>query len=158
MTIYIDADSCPVKVREIICKAAMRRHIPALFVGARSIPLPRGEYINLEVVEVGPDSADKSIFHRAEKGDLVVTRDIPFAADLVAKGVSVINDRGTHYNRENVRSRLSERDFMTELRSMGLPSHRARSMGSRDIQAFAATFDRILTNLSAATGRCQQRH
>ncbi len=99
------------------------------------------------LVESGPDAADDEIVSQAKAGDLVVTRDIPLAARLVEGGIDVINDRGTHYTEENIRPRLSERDFMAELRAMGLESAKDRSFSAREIQAFSATFDRELTRL-----------
>ena len=147
MKILIDADSCPVRVREIIAKAADRRRITALFVAAREIPLPPSSHIQMIQVEAGEDAADREILCLAQKGDLIVTRDIPLAAKLVECGHTVINDRGGHYTKENIRPRLSERNFMAELRSSGLATIKDRSFSSREIHEFAATFDRELSSL-----------
>lgn len=145
MTIYVDADSCPVKVREIVCRAAGRREIQSIFVAARTIPLPQSKYVSLVEVESGPDAADNEILARVGSKDMVITRDIPLAALLVERGVLVLNDRGDVYTSENIRPRLSERDFMAELRSMGLESMKDRSYGQKELQAFASAFDRELT-------------
>jgi uncharacterized protein YaiI (UPF0178 family) len=147
VTVYIDADSCPVRVREIICRAAERRGFTAHFIAAREIPLPKSPMVRFTEVEPGQDAADRAIVDAAEPGDMVVTRDIPLAAELVEQGVTVINDRGDHFTRENIRPRLSERDFMAELRSMGLESMRDRSYSNKEVQAFSAIFDRELTRL-----------
>lgn len=147
MTIYVDADSCPVKVREIISKAAIRREVQARFVAARSIPVKTSPWIELIVVEPGQDAADMEIQRLAEPGDMVITRDIPLAAELVELGLTVLNDRGTQFTSENIRTRLSERNFMAELRAMGLESMKDRSFSPKEIQAFASAFDRELTRL-----------
>jgi uncharacterized protein YaiI (UPF0178 family) len=147
LTIFVDADSCPVRVRQIIEKAAHRRQVALRFVAAIDIPVSRSPWVSMVLVESGPDAADDEIVSQAKAGDLVVTRDIPLAARLVEGGIDVINDRGTHYTEENIRPRLSERDFMAELRAMGLESAKDRSFSAREIQAFSATFDRELTRL-----------
>ncbi len=145
--IYVDADSCPVRVREIIVKAARRRDCIAHFIAAREIPLPKATEVRFTQVEPGEDAADKAIIQAASPRDLVVTRDIPLAAQLVENDVTVINDRGDHFTRENIRPRLSERDFMADLRAMGLESMKDRSYSNRELQAFSATFDRELSTL-----------
>jgi len=147
LTVFVDADSCPTRIREIICRAAEKRPIIAHFVAARPIPLPKSPSVKFTEVPPGQDAADKRIVELAAEGDLIVTRDIPLAAELVELGHLVINDRGVKYDRENVRQRLSERDFMAELRAMGLESMKDRSFSNREIQDFAATFDRELTRL-----------
>lgn len=147
MIIYVDADSCPVRIREIISKAAGNRRVKARFVAARSIPIKSSPWIELIVVEPGQDAADIEIQNMAEPGDMVITRDIPLAAELVEQGLTVLNDRGTQFTPENIRTRLSERNFMAELRAMGLESMKDRSFSAREIQAFASAFDRELTRL-----------
>jgi uncharacterized protein YaiI (UPF0178 family) len=147
MRVFIDADSCPVRVREIVCKAAKRRNFLAIFAANRPIPLPRNRNVRFIHVGEGEGRADAFIKEQVGSGDLVITRDIPLAAELVELGPVVINDRGDLYTRENVRERLSIRNFMKELRDAGLYENPTGMFGRKEVKAFAATFDRILTQL-----------
>ena len=151
MKILIDADSCPVRIRELVVKAATKRKLLALFVAARQIPLPPSPFVQMLQVEAGQDMADKKIISLAQIGDLVITRDIPLAAELVEHQLRVINDRGVMYTKENVRQRLSERNFMADLRATGLESMKDGSFSQREIHAFAAVFDRELNISSRVT-------
>lgn len=121
-----------------------------IFVAARPIPLPRSPWIEMVLVEKGDDAADREIIRLAARGDLIVTRDIPLAAELVGHNYRVINDRGRHYTEENIRPRLSERNFMAELRALGLASIKDSGFSPREVHHFASTFDRELTNCIAA--------
>ncbi|MFQ3620512.1 MAG: DUF188 domain-containing protein [Spirochaetales bacterium] len=147
MRVFVDADSCPVRVREIICAAAIRRNFIACFAANRPIPLPQHKNIHFIRVGRGEGKADAYIKTQVGDKDLVVTRDIPLAAELVEQGLIVINDRGEVYTRENVRERLSLRNFMKELRDVGLYTSEEGEFGNREVKAFAATFDRIITKL-----------
>ncbi|RKX93145.1 MAG: hypothetical protein DRP59_03715 [Spirochaetes bacterium] len=144
MIIWIDSDSCPVKIREIVIRAANRVGINAVFVANREIPGVESNNSSLIVVEKGEGVADAYIVARASEGDLAITRDIPLAADLVAKGVLVLDDRGSVMDSSNIRERLSMRNAMTELRSYGIVSETTKPMSQRDIQQFAAAFDKQL--------------
>ncbi|MDR1316756.1 MAG: DUF188 domain-containing protein [Spirochaetales bacterium] len=151
MTIWVDADSCPVPVREIIAKAARARKIPAVFAANRRIPLKRNAYVHALVVQKTEGSADACILRGAEAGDLIITRDIPLAAELVKRGLRVINDRGNAFTGDTIAERLSIRDFMKELRDIGLYESPEGSFGAKEVKLFADTFDRELTRLSART-------
>ncbi len=144
MIIWVDSDSCPVKIREIVIRAANRVGINAVFVANREIPGVESNNSSLIVVEKGEGVADAYIVARASEGDLAITRDIPLAADLVAKGVLVLDDRGSVMDSSNIRERLSMRNAMTELRSYGIVSETTKPMSQRDIQQFAAAFDKQL--------------
>lgn len=120
MIIWVDADSCPIRVREIIVKAAFRLSILAVFVANREIPLRKHKYIGLVITEKSEQSADIYIVECAKIGDLVITRDIPLAARLVNNGIAVINDRGMSFTKDNVNERLSIRNFMYEVDLMVL--------------------------------------
>ena len=137
MTLWVDADSCPRRVRQLVANAAQRVGVVARFVANRSLPLPRRN--GVEMIVVG--DADAYLCGHARPADIVVTRDIPLAACLVAKGIGVLNDRGTVYNRENVAQRLSMR---TAHLDAPYPSRPTSSFGRREIQAFADTLDREL--------------
>lgn len=143
-TIWIDADSCPVQVREIIIRASNRLTIPAIFVANRALSLPKNNLLQMIVSEATPDAADNVIVEKCLKNDLVITRDIPLANRLVEKGACVINDRGTLYNEENIRQRLSLRNFNLELFNMGLVGEKNGSFSNKELQNFANCFDREL--------------
>ena len=147
MTIWIDADSCPVRIRQIVCKASLRLSLPLIFVANRSIPIINNKLITFVVTDAKEQSADNYIIASSKKGDLVITRDIPLATTLVENGVAVINDRGTLFTADNVRERLSIRDFMYEVRSNGLMTDRMGVFSKKDIQNFSNTFDSVLTKL-----------
>jgi uncharacterized protein YaiI (UPF0178 family) len=147
MTIYVDADSCPRAVRDAVVRAALRTRTPAVFAANHPVPGIDAPGISLELCPPGDDSADDRIVELAHTDDLAVTRDIPLAARLVEAGVMVIDDRGTAYTRENIRERLSVRDFMVGLAQDGLTPVRTASYGKRELKAFADGFDRELTRL-----------
>lgn len=144
MRILVDADSCPRRIREIIVKASNRNGVPALFVANRELPDVRSDFSELIIVSGKGEAVDDYIIEYGNKDDIVVTRDIPLAAVLVEKGITVLNDRGKVYSHENVRERLSFRDFSKILRESGIPFHETNSFGKREIKAFADTFDREL--------------
>lgn len=147
MTIWVDADSCPVRVRQIISKASLRLLVRLVFVANRLIPIASHELV--EFVKTGEEeqSADRYIMASSKEGDLVITRDIPLAANLVELGIAVINDRGLLFTPDNVRERLSIRDFMYEVRSNGLMTDRMGTFNQKDLQKFSNTFDTVLTKL-----------
>ena len=147
MKIYVDADSCPQPVREIIARAAVKRGIETEFAANRKIPVPEHELLKMIVVEKGEGVADRYIIDSIEAGDLVVTRDIPLAAELIERRAVVINDRGDQFTPENIRERLSIRDIMKDFRDIGIMPEKESTFGRRETQAFAAAFDRELTKL-----------
>lgn len=150
MTFYIDADSFPASAREVIIRAAIRRNIMAVFVARRNPGLPKNPLIRFEAAPEGSDAADDIIARLVQPGDLSFTHDVPLAARLVESGVLVINDRGMVYTTENIRARLSERNFMAALRNDNLiPSAGmgGKPYGQRELQEFSNAFDRELTRL-----------
>jgi uncharacterized protein YaiI (UPF0178 family) len=152
MTIWVDADSCPVRVREIISRAAIRRELAAVFVAVRKVPLPEHPLITFIGVPPGEGEADMRITQDAGPGDIVVTRDIPLAADIVEKGVLVLNDRGEVFTGENIRERLSVRNFMKDLRQSGLYESPSGGYGAREIRSFSDAFDREITKFTKKIG------
>ena len=140
MNIWVDADSCPRRVREIVIRAAERTGARAVFVANRRIPTGRMKGYRMRVVA----DADREIVERVGDADLVVTRDIPLAAQLVKRGITVLNDRGTIYTNENVGERLSWRDFMAELRERGTYIPEQDRLDESDIREFANSLDREL--------------
>jgi uncharacterized protein len=139
--ILVDADSLSPRLREMIVRAAGRFGIEAVFAANSPIPLPKDPAVRLVVV----DDADEWLVREAQAGDLAISRDVPLAARLVPLGVDVITDRGEHYTRENIGTRLSDRDLATGLREAGLLQSRGRPHRPRDTQAFANLLDRELT-------------
>ena len=144
MKIWVDSDSCPRQIRQIILRASIRVEIQTVFVANRQIPDVENSWSSMKLVPPGEGEADKYIFGNSEKGDIAITRDIPLAADLVKKGLLVLDDRGSVFNVDNIGERLSMRNAMTELRSYGVMSKSSGAMNNKDIQQFANAFDREL--------------
>jgi uncharacterized protein YaiI (UPF0178 family) len=144
--IFVDADSCPRPARELVLRAAGRTGIQAVFAANRPIP-GIGKAGVMELCPPGEGSADKRILELARPGDLAITRDIPLAQRLVEASVLVMDDRGQVYTAENIRERLSIRDFMVGLAENGLRSERTANYGRRELKAMADSLDRILTRL-----------
>lgn len=145
LKIWVDADAAPQAVKEIVYRAAQRLGIPAVIVANRRLSTPPGNpHVSAVRVDGGPDVADRHIAEHAVAGDIAITADIPLAADLVDKDVVVLDHRGEQLNAENVRERLSIRDFMDSLRGSGMEPGGAAPYSARDKQAFAGALDRAL--------------
>jgi len=149
MKVWIDADACPMPIREIILRAAVRRQISTTFVANSPLTLPQSEYIDFVHVDAGPDEADAFIADNSETGDLVVTQDIPLAAILVPRGIVVISPRGDSYNPDNIGDTLSRRNLMQELRDTGSITGGPRPFSDKLKKQFANLFDSALQKLSA---------
>ena len=146
MKIWIDADAAPRPVKEIVMRAAMRLEIETILVANQRLSLPlNNPFVRAIEVHGGPDVADRHIADHAEGGDLAVTADIPLAAILVENEVLVLDHRGDEFTAENVRERLSIRDFMESLRGSGVETGGPKPYGDREKQSFAAALDRVLT-------------
>ncbi|NOZ37205.1 MAG: YaiI/YqxD family protein [Gammaproteobacteria bacterium] len=143
MKIWVDADACPVVIKDILFRAAKRTKIPLTLVANHLLHIPPSPHINFLKVMAGFDVADNEIVKRLEVGDLVITSDIPLAAEVIEKGAMALNPRGELYSSENIRSLLNMRDFMDTLRSSGIGGPAALSQSDR--QAFANHLDKILT-------------
>ncbi len=144
VAIWVDADACPRVIREILFRAAVRREIPLTLVANHLVPAPKSPWITSRQVEQGFDVADNFIAQQAAPGDLVITSDIPLAAEVIDKGAFVITPRGERYTRENVRQRLNMRDFMETMRSSVEVGGGPPALGPRDKQAFANALDSYL--------------
>jgi hypothetical protein len=144
MKIWVDADATPTAVKEILFRAADRTRIPTTLVANRLLRTPPSPYITALQVPQGFDVADNEIARRTEPGDLVITADIPLAAQVIEKGGHALNPRGEFYSRENIREALNLRDFMTGLRDAGLSSSGPPAYSQADRQAFANQLDRFL--------------
>jgi uncharacterized protein YaiI (UPF0178 family) len=145
MQIWVDADACPGPIKEILFRAADRRGVQLTLVANHGMRIPKAPNVQFLQVEQGFDVADKFIADRVEDGDLVITADIPLAADIVAAGGVALNPRGMLYTRENIREHLARRDFMEELRSTGQITGGPAALGKTDVQDFANSLDRYLT-------------
>jgi len=146
LTIWVDADAAPKDVKDIVGRAAKRLAIRTVLVANQRVQVPlNNPQLSTVWVQGGPDAADRYIADHALEGDIVVTADIPLAAILVEKGVSVLDPRGDSYSKSNVRERLSIRDFMALLRDSGVETGGPKPYGERDKRAFAAALDRALT-------------
>ena len=142
MHIWVDADACPRQVKDVLFRAAKRTGTPCTLVANQPMGAP--SHVRTVQVPQGFDVADHHIADRAVPGDIVITADIPLAADVVDKGCLAINPRGQLYSEENVKNRLATRDLMDELRSAGLETGGPPAFSKRDIQAFANALDRLL--------------
>ncbi|HKJ82862.1 MAG TPA: YaiI/YqxD family protein [Mariprofundaceae bacterium] len=145
MRIWVDADACPKVVKEIIYRAADRVRINTTFVANTNLFLPHSPWLHFIRVGSGFDVADKEIARLMQPGDLVVTADIPLAADAIEQDGFALNPRGTFYTRENVKSALSMRNFMDELRGTGTLTGGPPAFSHSDRTAFANQLDRFLT-------------
>lgn len=150
--IWVDADACPVIVREILYRAAVRTGVAITLVASRPVRLPGTPGVRFLQVPQGFDAADKRIVELMEQGDLVVTADVPLAAAVIEKGGTALNPRGELYTPENVRERLSVRNFLDELRGSGVNTGGPAALGQRERQMFANQLDRWLARRARDTG------
>lgn len=144
MRIYIDADSCPVVIKEILYRAAGRVRVPLVLVANQYLAIPESEYISCIEVPAGPDIADDRIADMVEPNDLVITADLPLADRVVRKGGFALNPRGDLYTAENIKDRLATRDLMDVLRNSGMDTGGPSAFNMKDRQYFANQLDRFL--------------
>lgn len=140
--IWIDADACPKAIKTILLRASERVGVTLIFVANQALFLPRSERIRSVVVDQGFDIADQYIVSHCEVNDLIVTADIPLAADAVKKGALALNPRGKLYNKENINEILSMRDAMAQLRDAGVARGGPSQFTNKHKQAFANALDR----------------
>src|SRR5262245_22010887 len=144
MRIWVDADACPGAIKEILFRAADRARVQTTLVANQPLRVPASAYVRFMQVGAGFDVADKRIVELLEAGDLVITADIPLAAAAIDKGAQALNPRGELYTTENIRERLSMRNFLDELRGSGVSTGGPAALGPRDRQAFASKLDALL--------------
>ena len=144
MKIWVDADACPVVIKEILFRAAERTKITMTLVANQFLRTPASPYIKTITVPSGFDVADSRIVQKCEIGDLVITADIPLAALVVAKGAHALNPRGELYTYANIKERLAMRNLMDELRGNGVEVGGPATFNLADRQAFAAALDKIM--------------
>lgn len=146
MQIWVDADACPKPIKEILFRAAERTGVSLTLVANHSMAVPRRPNVRLLQVPGGFDVADGEITGRVRPGDLVVTADIPLAADVIARGATALNPRGELYSPDTIRSLLSVRDFMDTMRASGVMTAGPPALSQADRQAFAGHLDRWLAH------------
>ncbi len=144
MQIWVDADACPNVIKETLYRAAARTTIPVTLVANQALRTPPSPYIHTLQVAAGFDMADHEIVRRCEAGDLVITADIPLAAEVIEKGGLALNPRGERYTPDTIKQRLVMRDFMETLRSSGVQTGGPSALSQRDRHQFAAELDKWL--------------
>ncbi|MDF1746919.1 MAG: YaiI/YqxD family protein [Gimesia sp.] len=145
MQIWVDADACPAEIKDLLFRAAKRTKMKTTLVANQPMHTPRSEFIDSLLVPAGLNVADQRIVELVQTGDLVITADIPLAADVVAKGGQALNPRGTLYTDANIGAILASRDLMDDLRGEGLITGGPANFNPKDRQAFANQLDRWLT-------------
>ena len=144
MNIWVDADACPVVIKEILFRAAERKGVTTTLVANQFLRIPKSPHIHFLQVESGFDIADNEIVRRVQAGDLVITSDIPLAAEAIEKGALALSPRGELHTTENIRGRLNIRDFMDTMRSSGVHGGGPAQFSESDKRQFANALDRYL--------------
>ena len=145
MTIWVDADACPVAIKEILFRAAHNRQVEMVLVANQAIKTPPSPYIRSVQVGQGFDKADDWIVEQVQQQDLVVTADIPLAAEVLEKGGVALSPRGQPFSSDSIKARLTMRDFMDTLRGSGIHGGGPAPLNAKDKQQFANHLDRWLT-------------
>lgn len=147
MHIWVDADACPKVIKDILFRAATRTGTPLTLVANQTLYVPPSPLIRSVQVPAGFDVADNEIVKRVQAGDLVITSDLPLAAEVIEKGGHVLSHRGEWYSAANIRPLLNMRDFMDNLRASGIQTGGPPAMSQSERQAFAGHLDRFLAAL-----------
>ena len=142
--IWVDADACPNPIKEILFKASQRVKMPLTLVANQYLKTPNSNLIKAVQVEQGFDVADNFIAANVEAGDMVITQDIPLAAEVIEKGALVISPRGEKYTKNNIGARLNMRDFMEEMRGAGEQIGGPKAFSNQDKQQFGNALDQWL--------------
>lgn len=148
MKIWVDADACPGVIKDILYRAAERQQLQVTLVANQVLQIPNSKYISFLKVSSGFDVADNEIVNRVEAGDLVITGDIPLAAEVLEKDGYSLSPRGEVFNQDNIKARLTMRDFMDTLRSSGINTGGPPALNQTDRKAFADQLDKLLTKYS----------
>ncbi len=144
MQIWVDADACPVVIKDILYRAANRTEVRLTLIANQALRVPPSPHIRAIKVEKGFDVADDEIVRRAQAGDLVITSDIPLASEVIDKGATALSSRGELFTKENIKGRLNMRDFFDTLRASGIETGGPPALSQSDKKAFADHLDRIL--------------
>ncbi|SDM26579.1 hypothetical protein SAMN05661010_03801 [Modicisalibacter muralis] len=143
-TLWVDADACPRAARDILIRAAERTETPTWMVANHALPLPPSRWVKALSVASGFDAADNEIVARIDKGDLLITADLPLAMEALDKGAEVMTNRGEALTRDNIRARVQMRDFMETLRASGEHTGGPKGYGDVERREFANALDRWL--------------
>ncbi|CNH10972.1 Uncharacterized BCR%2C YaiI/YqxD family COG1671 [Yersinia thracica] len=144
MQIWVDADACPNVIKDVLFRAADRTGMMVTLVANQPLKTPPSKFIRTLQVASGFDVADNEIVQRVEKNDLVITADIPLAAEVIEKGGIALNPRGERYTPDTIRERLNMRDFMDTMRASGIQTGGPNTLNQRDRQQFANELDKWL--------------
>jgi len=144
MKIWVDADACPVVIKEILFRAAERTGVETTLVANQPVRVPASRFIRTLQVSKGFDVADNEIVKRVDADDLVVTADIPLAAEVIEKGALALNPRGELYTSEDIKARLNMRDFLDTMRASGVDTGGPPALNQNDRKSFANHLDKIL--------------
>ena len=144
MKIWVDADACPIAIKEVLYRAANRAKVPVTLIANQMLRVPPSPWIRALQVPAGFDVADQRIVQEAVPGDLVITSDIPLASQVIAKGALVLDSRGELMDEGNIKGRLTMRNFMEGLRNSGVDTGGPSGLSKSDVQAFANQLDRLL--------------
>lgn len=144
MRIWVDADACPGEIKDLLYRAAERRQVQVTLVANQPLWTPQSQFISSLCVPGGMNVVDRRIVELVEPEDLVVTADVPLAADVVAKGSQALNPRGELYTHDNVGERLATRNLLDGLRGGGMVTGGPTNFSAKDKQAFANQLDRWL--------------
>ena len=153
MQIWVDADACPVVIKEILFRAAERTQTRLTLVANQHIKTPPSKYISSVQVMQGFDVADNEIVRRTESGDLVITSDIPLADEVLTKGANALSPRGELFTKDNIKPRLNMRDFLETMRSSGIQSGGPPPLSQNDRKAFAEQLDKWLAAKNRSHGK-----
>lgn len=145
MQIWVDADACPAVIKDILFKAAVRTKVHTTLLANHNLQVLKSPYIHFYQVSQGFDVADNEIVTRSQVGDLIITGDIPLAAEIIDQGGQVLSPRGEVFNQENIKSLLSMRDFMDTMRASGIQGQGPAPLSHADRQHFAGQLDKILS-------------
>jgi len=144
MKIWVDADACPIAIKEVLYRAANRAKVSVTLIANQMLRVPPSPWIRALQVPAGFDVADQRIVQEAAAGDLVITSDIPLASQVIAKGALVLDSRGELMDQGNIEGRLTMRNFMEGLRNSGVDTGGPSGLSKSDVQAFANQLDRML--------------
>ena len=145
MQIWVDADACPKVIKDILFRVAVRARVQTTLFANHTIYVPRTPFICFRQVNSGFDVADNEIVALAQRGDLVITSDIPLASDVIDKGCLALSPRGELFTEANIKQRLNMRDFLDTMRSSGIQTGGPPALNQKDRQNFANHLDRLLT-------------
>lgn len=148
LKMWVDGDACPAAIKDIVFRTAKRLEIQTTLIANQSIRVPKSEFIDAILVPHGADIADKKIIELMRAGDVVITGDIPLAADVVKKGGIAIGTRGELFDDSSVKSRLATRNLMDQLRGAGIETSGPKPQSQKNVQTFANQLDKMLTRLS----------